>query len=221
MTLFSVGFAASDPAQSLQRLDGPEGGLLYLVNTTSDTVVTGACQNGNRGCSLRGVIRAANSHPGADGIEIYLPAGSVINLAGALPNITESVSIIGPGADQLTVRRNTGGNYRIFNVFTTGAVTLSGLTISNGLSSNGDGIANGSGTVNGTNRVLSGNAALDGGGISNNSSGTVNVSDVSQGKGQLGQAITSSNFRSDINVNGIVNASDVSIIKSHAGTSLP
>ena len=40
------------------------GGILYFVNTTSDTVVPGACANGSAGCSLRGAIQAANSHPG-------------------------------------------------------------------------------------------------------------------------------------------------------------
>ena len=29
-------------------------GLLYIVNTDSDTVVAGACANGGAGCSLRG-----------------------------------------------------------------------------------------------------------------------------------------------------------------------
>ena len=103
----------------------PEGGLLYFVNTTSDTVVIGACQNGNPGCSLRGAIQTANSHPGADGIEIDLPMGSVINLTAALPDITESVGIIGPGPNLVTVRRNTGGSYRIFNV-TAGPVSSPG-----------------------------------------------------------------------------------------------
>ena len=51
----------------------PQGGIFYSVNTTSDTVVIGACQNGNPGCSLRGAIQTANSHPGVDGIGIDLP----------------------------------------------------------------------------------------------------------------------------------------------------
>ena len=164
----------------------PQGGIFYSVNTTSDTVVIGACQNGNPGCSLRGAIQTANSHPGADGIGIDLPAGSVINLTGVLPNITESVSISGPGANMVTVRRNTGGNYRIFNVTTTGAVSFSGLTINGGSvtdPNNGGGIQNASsGTVNVTNCVLSDNHAAGsggfngvGGGIFNNSTGTVNV----------------------------------------------
>ena len=31
--------------------------ILYIVNTTSDTVVAGACANGGAGCSLRGARR--------------------------------------------------------------------------------------------------------------------------------------------------------------------
>ena len=108
----------------------PQGGILYSVNTTSDTVVVGACQNGLAGCSLRGAIQAANSHVGSDGILINLPAGSVINLTAPLPDLTESVGISAPVANQITVRRDTGGAYRIFSVTTTGPVTFSGLTIS-------------------------------------------------------------------------------------------
>ena len=113
------------------------GGLLYFVNTTSDTVVVGACENGNAGCSLRGAIPAANNHPGADGIEIDLPPGSVVNLTQALPDITESVSISGPGADNFTVRRSTSSPYRIFNVTATGTVSFSGMTIRDGHFSGG------------------------------------------------------------------------------------
>ena len=146
-----------------------QGGIFYSVNTTSDAVVIGACQNGNPGCSLRGAIQTANSHPGADGIGIDLPAGSVINLTGALPDITESVSISGPGANMVTVRRNTGGNYGIFNVATSGTVSFFGLTISNGLAGNGGGInKSGGGTINVTSCTVSGNSAsFAGGGIHN------------------------------------------------------
>ena len=132
----------------------PQGGIFYTVNTTSDTVVVGACANGNPGCSLRGAIQAANSHPGEDGIGFDLPVGSVINLTGALPNLTEGVAITGPGAHLLIVQRDTGGDYRIFTVTTNGTVTLSGLTIQSGsvLESDGGGILNSAvGTVNITN----------------------------------------------------------------------
>ena len=71
----------------------PEGGLLYYVNTTSDTIVVNACANGVAGCSLRGAIQVANTHAGIDGIEFDLPPNSVINLTQALPDVTGSVGI--------------------------------------------------------------------------------------------------------------------------------
>ncbi|HQR34456.1 MAG TPA: CSLREA domain-containing protein, partial [Blastocatellia bacterium] len=62
-----------------------------------------------------------------------------INLTGALPNLSGELSIVGPGAHLLTVRRDTGGDYRIFNI--PGLVlsyTISGLTISNGKTAGGE-----------------------------------------------------------------------------------
>ncbi len=181
------------PAIGLRALSGgstagvphaPQGGLLYFVNTSSDTVVIGACQNGNAGCSLRGAIQTANSHPGADGISIDLPTSDpsyngifwTINLSQALPALTEGVDISGPGPDKLVVRRNSGGDYRIFNVTTTGIVFFSGMTIREGkgtgfgANSSGAGIANSnaSGTVHVTNCALLANTAtLIGGGVYN------------------------------------------------------
>jgi CSLREA domain-containing protein len=160
-----------------------QGGLLYVVNTTSDTVVVGACQNGNPGCSLRGAIQAANSHLGADGIEIDLPSGSVINLTQALPSITESVSITGPGAEKVTVRRSTGGNYNVFNVATNGAVSFSGIAISNGRVTGfnvGGGINNTNGIVNVSSCSITGNfCAFGGGGIFNGATLNIRESTVS------------------------------------------
>ena len=168
-------------------------GLLYIVNTTSDTVVFGACENGNAGCSLRGAMEAANAHVGADGIQFNIPTNDpgfngvfwTVNLTQALPDVSESVSIIGPGANLLTVRRGTGaaGNFRIFNVTTTGTVTFSKMTISNGFLSGGadsfgGGIQkDGTGTVNVVDSALSGNAGglNSGGGAISVSEGTINV----------------------------------------------
>jgi hypothetical protein len=150
-----------------------EGGLFYIVNTISDTVVVGACQNGSPGCSLRGAIQIANSHPGADGIGFDLPAGSIISLTAALPTITEGVAISGPGANLVEVRRSTGGpNYGIFNLNTPGAVTIAGLTLSNGAAISGGGISRiGGGTTNVNNCMVSGNtASSNGAGIYNGNS---------------------------------------------------
>jgi hypothetical protein len=55
-----------------------------------------------------------------------------INLTGAFSDLTHSVQIQGPGTDQLTVRRDTGDNYRIFTVLSSTMVSIAGLTIANG-----------------------------------------------------------------------------------------
>ena len=50
---------------------------------------------------------------------------------------------------------------------------------------------------------------------------TVNASDVAQVKSQSGSAVTSANFREDLNVDGVINASDIGFVKANVGHSLP
>jgi hypothetical protein len=45
----------------------------------------------------------------------------------------------------------------------------------------------------------------------------VNASDVAQTKAAVGQSVTSSNFRTDVNANGDINSTDVTIVKTHSG----
>src|SRR5207248_1898117 len=87
-------------------------------------------------------------------------------------------------ADKLTVKNLNPQQtpFRIFNVTTSGAVNLSGMTMSDGTVSNdnGGGIQNfNAGTVNVTNCVLRGNGngyrAVDGGGIYNTGGGIYNA----------------------------------------------
>jgi hypothetical protein len=49
----------------------------------------------------------------------------------------------------------------------------------------------------------------------------VNASDIGQTKAQSGQAVTASNFRTDVNANGSINASDISLVKARSGTAIP
>ncbi len=93
--------------------------------------------------SLRQAILDANAAAGDDIITFASGLTGTINLAGALPALSTNITINGPGADLLTVRRDTGGDYRIFDI--TGATTtstISGLTISNGVADFGGGIRN-------------------------------------------------------------------------------
>jgi hypothetical protein len=49
----------------------------------------------------------------------------------------------------------------------------------------------------------------------------VNATDVGLVKSQVGQAVTGSNFREDVNADGSVSSSDVALTKSHVGDGLP
>src|SRR5262249_49855707 len=69
---------------------------------------------------------------------IQFAVQGTINLTRALPDLTRSVSIEGPGPELMTVRgQGTAGRYRIFTVTTEATVSIAGLTVSNGVSSNG------------------------------------------------------------------------------------
>jgi hypothetical protein len=50
---------------------------------------------------------------------------------------------------------------------------------------------------------------------------TVNATDVAQVKSQVGAPVTSSNFREDVTVNGVIGASDVGLVKVNVGHSVP
>jgi dockerin type I repeat protein len=54
-----------------------------------------------------------------------------------------------------------------------------------------------------------------------NGNAVVNASDVSLTKSQVGNPVTSSNFREDVNANGTISATDVTLVKSEVGTALP
>jgi hypothetical protein len=144
----------------------------FMVDHLADDVV---------GSGLNGSLRYCITHA-VDNDTIDFGVTGTINLTGQLPNLYHSVSIEGPEADLMTVRRDTGGNYRLFTV-SSGTTVISGLTIANG--DVGDGYGGGIsnyGTLTVSNSILFGNTAdvahaLDnsyGGGIYN--AGTLTVS---------------------------------------------
>src|SRR5262245_45219806 len=130
------------------------------------------------GSGLNGSLRYAITNA-VDNDTITFGVTGTINLAGALPDLAHSVSLQGPGANNLTVRRDTGGNYRIFTVASSATVVLSGLTITNGngFVNSGGGIAN-SGTLTLNNATVSGNSAFAGGGIFNYFGGTLTLNNA-------------------------------------------
>jgi hypothetical protein len=168
--------------------------LAYTVDSTGDGNNVGPvtqCNDGTGHCTLRAAIQASNAHAGADGIFFNIPtAGNncdasgncTINLGTALPDLSDAVTISGPGADKLNVTRNSSSSFRIFNVTAPGVVSFSDMTITKGSATNGSFPGNGgginktsAGTLNITNCTISSNSGAAGGGINNDGSGTINI----------------------------------------------
>lgn len=127
----------------------------YTVNATTDTG-SGSGTSGD----LRYVLTQAEST--SDNVITFSVMGT-ITLTAALPAITQTTTITGPGANVLTI--SGGSAYQIFNI-TAGTVAISGLTIANGKTSgDGAGIANAA-TLTVTNCFFSGGSAVHGAGIS-------------------------------------------------------
>ena len=54
-----------------------------------------------------------------------------------------------------------------------------------------------------------------------NGNAAVNASDIGLTKSQSGQPVAPTNFRADVNPTGSINATDIAVVKSFAGTALP
>jgi CSLREA domain-containing protein len=106
----------------------------FTVNSTGDgadsNISDGVCDDGMGHCTLRAAIQQANANLGGD--EVNFGVTGTINLSSALPTLLTNITISGPGANRLTVRRDTGGDYRIFRVPAGVTAAISGLTVTNG-----------------------------------------------------------------------------------------
>ena len=167
---------------------------IITVNSTVD----GAPANDGQ-CTLREAVLNANANnqsgstdcvagSGADTIGFNLsPGQQIINLTSALPAITSSLTINGPGAASLTVRRNTINEFRIFHIPVGGlAIAISGLTIRDGWDINhGGGILSFS-ALTLTNCVITNNRGHSGGGLALiNADGTITGCTISDNIGAL------------------------------------
>ncbi len=161
----------------------------FTVTSTADTDGS-TC---GTTCTLRQAINAANGAAGDDTITFASNVRGTINLStvGEMTNtdpplgnsalvISGNVSIVGPGAGALTVRRSATSAYRLFRVPSGTAVNISGLTFSNGGSSGSEGGAIfTSGTMTIANCVFDSNQVINLSGAAISNMGNLTVSNSS------------------------------------------
>ena len=136
--------------------------LCAAVMSTQAANITVTNTNDNGPGSLRQALADANN---GDTIDIAV-AGTIGLTTGELP-VTRSITISGPGAQNLTINGNNQS--RVFHIASGQTVTISGLTIANGHASDyGGGIYNDHAVLVLNNCVINGNSAANiGGGIHN------------------------------------------------------
>src|SRR5260370_19749567 len=83
------------------------GQSAFVVDRLTDT---------GEGSGLRGDLRYCLTQALSGENRITFEVQGTINLTGALPDLTADVSIEAPVSDNLTVRRDTGGDYPIFTI---------------------------------------------------------------------------------------------------------
>jgi hypothetical protein len=162
-----------------------------LSGFTVDRLTDNDPAGGGEGAALAGDLRYCLTQAG-DGDAIAFGVTGTIKLVAALPDLTQNISIAGPGADLLTV----SGNHvsRVFNIAAGADVAISGLTIADGTApaanGGGGGIYN-AGTLAVTDSTLSDNTTFSGGGIDNLGTLTVTGSTISGNVASAGGAIAS------------------------------
>jgi uncharacterized protein (TIGR03437 family) len=134
------------------------------ISVTSASLVVTTLADSGAG-SLRAAITNANASSG--GVTITFAVTGTINLLSALPVLTQSMTIAGPGASSLAI--GGGGAVRVLSIGSGITVSISGVTIQNGTGPQGGGIYN-AGTLTLSSCVVAGNVASGGlgGGIFNN-----------------------------------------------------
>jgi CSLREA domain-containing protein len=215
----------------------------FTVNSFGDTpdanLSDGLCADAKGECTLRAAMQQWKAN--ASGGVIQLNVTGTINLTAPLPDISGSLTINGHGPGLLTVRRDSGGAYRIFTVVSGVSATLSGFTVSNGLAplpANGGAPVGGGGIYNSGHLTLAGvhvlgNRTQDsapsvtpvipggGGGIYNDAVLMMNhcvVSDNATGSGLSGEGLDGGSGGGIYNMGSLVMADcTVSLNRTGAG----
>ena len=230
---------------SFEQLEARHLLATLVVNSTAD----GPVDFDDSAVTLREAIVAANNDAivapggeagsGADTItfdETVFTGTQTINIASQLPRITSGVTIMGPGANLLTIdagdgtdsQFGTANGFRIFNIDDGDSsrqieVMLSGLTLTGGdESSNGGAILNREDlTLNSS--TVSGNASGLGGGIFNDGEVTATNSTLSgnsslYGGGGIYTSGTATITSSTLSGNSVSGSNGGGVFNSTAGT---
>ena len=171
----------SVPVETESKVEGDAphiaGGmnLAMMATFTVDRLTDNNPAGGGEGAGTIGDLRYCMTQANAGGGSntINFTVFGTINLAGQLPAINNNLTINGPGASVMTVRRNTGGDYRIFTINVNRVVNISGLTITKGrvfsspnFGGGGGFFVNGGATLNLSDSVVTDNEGYSfGGGI--------------------------------------------------------
>ncbi|HBV61983.1 MAG TPA: hypothetical protein DEF45_03070, partial [Rhodopirellula sp.] len=159
----AFGLAAGPDMGALEKQPRPS----LVVDTAAD-VVNGDLSPGDR--SFREMLALANGDLGDDEISFSLTLPATISLDSALGSLVigETLSIAGPGADQLTIENASGQPFRIFDIQGTAAqASFRGLTLSGGDAGteNGGAIRSETAQLHLFEVELIGNSAATGGGV--------------------------------------------------------
>jgi RTX calcium-binding nonapeptide repeat (4 copies) len=161
-------------------------GVTLLTGATAEAATFTVSNLSDSGAgSLRQAITDANANPGADQVTFGSSLSGQITLASQLPNITDPLDVVGPGANRLTVSGNF--NSRIFYIYPTvhgTPVTISGLTLTAGNPTIGDPVQGRGGAIFSKyakltveKAVISNNASGNFGGGIENADGSLTVRD--------------------------------------------
>ena len=129
-----------------------------LPSSAQSTFTVDRITDIGEGEGLRGDLRYCLTQA-MSGDRITFEVTGTINLTRTLPELTQSVTIEGPGRDRLSIRRDSGRNYRIFTVTGTPIIAIAGLTIANGQAALGGGMYVAGGTLTLADITLSDNQA--------------------------------------------------------------
>jgi CSLREA domain-containing protein len=116
----------------------------FVVNSLADgsdaNLANPACETSTPGqCTLRAALEQANASAGPDSVSFTVTG--TLNYTTEMVDITDTVTIAGPGANLLTLNAAGTGSVLFFDSAAAGVAGVSGLTLTGGEKTSGGGVA--------------------------------------------------------------------------------